>query len=90
MKKTWLIDADILIERERGNPAFERWSKSGGQFATADIVRGQFLYGVAATKDLARRKRGEKFYFERIGATVATRNLKDFSSMGCPCENPLK
>lgn len=25
----------------------------------------------------------------RTGAQVATRNLKDFSAMGCPCENPL-
>lgn len=25
----------------------------------------------------------------RTGATVATRNLKDFAAMGCPCENPL-
>jgi predicted nucleic acid-binding protein len=25
----------------------------------------------------------------RTGATVATQNTKDFSAMGCPCENPL-
>lgn len=26
----------------------------------------------------------------RAGATVATRNVKDFKAMGCPCENPLE
>jgi predicted nucleic acid-binding protein len=26
----------------------------------------------------------------RTGATVATRNLKDFKGMGCPCVNPLE
>ncbi len=25
----------------------------------------------------------------RTGATVATRNTKDFDAMGCPCANPL-
>ena len=25
----------------------------------------------------------------RTGATVATRNLKDFAAMGCPCQDPL-
>jgi len=26
----------------------------------------------------------------RTGSKVATRNLTDFSAMGCPCEDPLK
>jgi hypothetical protein len=35
----WLIDSDILIEGERGNPLFEAWSRSEGEFATADVIR---------------------------------------------------
>jgi toxin FitB len=26
----------------------------------------------------------------RTGATVATRNVTDFTAMGCPCDDPLK
>jgi predicted nucleic acid-binding protein len=26
----------------------------------------------------------------RTGATVATRNTRDFKAMGCPCSDPLK
>ena len=26
----------------------------------------------------------------RKGAKIATKNIKDFSAMNCPCENPLK
>jgi predicted nucleic acid-binding protein len=135
VKNLWLIDADVLIEGERGNPAFIAWLASAeGRFATADIIRGQFLLGVHAVKDAAKKNRGLKFYSERIaalsslanqpedyeraamlageawknslgtpdlmdalvaaialrtGSTVATRNLKDFKAMGCPCENPL-
>ena len=130
-----LIDSDILIEGERANPAFEAWSNSPGEFATADVVRGQFLIGVHSIKDPVKHNRGLKFYSERIavipsfsnqpedfehaarlageawkrgqgkpdlmdaliaviairtGATVATRNLKDFKPMGCACENPLE
>jgi predicted nucleic acid-binding protein len=125
----------VLIEGERENPAFQAWlASANGKFATADVVRGQFLIGVHAVKDVAKKNRGLKFYAERIarlssfsnqpedyeraailageawkngagtpdladgllaaialrtGAMVATRNLKDFKAMGCPCENPL-
>ncbi len=134
MRSSWLIDADVLIEGERQNPAFDAWRKSAGDFATADIVRGQFLLGVHSVKDAAKRERGLEFYAERVatlsslpnqpedyeraaalageawrngrggpdlmdallaaialctGATVATRNVKDFKAMGCPCQNPL-
>jgi predicted nucleic acid-binding protein len=135
VKKSWLIDTDVLIEGERGNPAFLAWLAAAEQrFATADIVRGQFLVGVHAVKDVAKKNRGLKFYSERIaalsslsnqpedyeraamlvgeacknssgapdladgllaaialrtGAIVATRNVKDFKAMGCPCKNPL-
>ena len=62
----WLIDTDILIEGERENPAFEAWSASSGKFATADIVRAEFLLGVHWVSDAALRVRGEKFYRDRI------------------------
>jgi predicted nucleic acid-binding protein len=62
----WLIDTDILIEGERENPAFEAWSSSSGKFATADIIRAEFLLGVHWVSDAALRVRGEKFYRDRI------------------------
>lgn len=135
MKKSWLIDADVFIEGERENPLFFAWTSAArDEFATADIVRGQFLVGIHSVKDPAKKNRGLKFYAEKISivnsissqpedyeraailvgeawrsgkgapdlmdglvaaialrtdATVATRNVKDFKAMGCPCENPL-
>jgi predicted nucleic acid-binding protein len=135
MKKSWVIDADVFIEGERENPTFFAWAeRAKDEFVTADIVRGQFLLGIHAVKDPAKKNRGLKFYAEKIailnsissqpddyelaarivgeawrggngapdlmdglvaaialrtGATVATRNIKDFKAMGCPCENPL-
>ena len=131
----WLIDSDILIEGEREHPAFDGFRTSPGEFATADIIRAEFLLGVHAVPDAAKRRRGEQFYRERIariaslpnetadyetadrladearrnglgqpslpdallaamairaGATVATRNLKDFKAMGGDCANPLE
>jgi predicted nucleic acid-binding protein len=130
----WLIDSDVLIEGERANPAFDAWRTSEGEFATADIIRAEFLLGVQMVEDNAKRVRGEQFYRDRIapiaslpnetadyeiaarlagearrlnkgkpsipdallatialrtGATVATRNVKDFEAMGCPCKNPF-
>jgi toxin FitB len=131
----WLIDSDILIEGERENPAFLAWLEEQEEVATADIVRAEFLLGVYAIGDAAKRQRGELFYRNRIrglaslpcevadyeagarmagearrtgkgtpsladgligaialraGASVATRNTKDFKAMGCPCANPLE
>jgi len=131
----WLIDSDVLIEGDRENPAFLPWLESQEEVATADIVRAEFLLGVYAIGDAAKRQRGELFYRDRLrglaslpcevadydtaarmagearrtgrgtpsladgliaaialraGATVATRNTKDFKAMGCPCANPLE
>lgn len=131
----WIIDSDVFIEGERGNPNFFRWLATSGKFSTADIVRAEFLMGVHQTSDAAKRQRGEQFYRDiisalpslpneeedyargaqmagdarraqkglpslvdsliaaialRTGATVATRNIKDFKAMGCPCENPVE
>ena len=131
----WLIDLDVLVEGERENPAFLPWLESQEEVATADIVRAEFLLGVYAIGDAAKRQRGELFYRDRLrglaslpcevadydtaarmagearrtgrgtpsladgliaaialraGATVATRNTKDFKAMGCPCANPLE
>ena len=63
---TWLIDTDLFIEGERGNPRFVPWLESVQSVATADIVRGEFLLGAHAVPDLAKRQRGLKFYAERI------------------------
>lgn len=62
----WLIDSDILIEGERGNPAFVQWLESQEAVATADIIRAEFLLGVYAVPDSLRRQRGEAFYRDRI------------------------
>ncbi len=47
----WLIDADLLIEGERGNPAFHPWLANAGEVATADIIRAEFLMGVHDAHD---------------------------------------
>lgn len=131
----WLIDSDILIEGERGNPAFVPWLQAQAEVATADIARCEFLLGVHAVPDAQKRVRGEQFYRDRISgmaslpnevadyetaarlagearrqgkgkpgivdgllaavalrttATLATRNLTDFTAMGVPCQNPLE
>jgi hypothetical protein len=62
----WLIDSDVLIEGERENPAFLPWLESQEEVATADIVRAEFLLGVYAIGDAAKRRRGEMFYRNRI------------------------
>jgi len=70
----WLIDSDILIEGERGNPAFVRWLESVEEVATADVVRCEFLLGVHAVADAAKRRRGEQFYAARIAGLVSLAN----------------
>jgi predicted nucleic acid-binding protein len=64
--KRWLIDSDVLIEGERGNPAFGHWIKTPGEYATADIIRAEFLLGLHAVPDPVKRQRGEQFYRDRI------------------------
>ena len=53
---------------------FKAWSQSGGEFATADIVRSEFLVGVHAVVDAVKRRRGEQFYAERIAGMVSLSN----------------
>ena len=62
----WLIDTDIFIEGERGNPSFIPWLEQIDGVATADVVRGEFLLGVHAVADAALRHRGAQFYAARI------------------------
>jgi len=63
----WLIDTDILIEGERGNPSFCPWLEQAGEVATADIVRAEFLMGVHSVPDALLRQRGTQFYSDTIG-----------------------
>jgi toxin FitB len=67
----WLIDSDVFIEGERGNPKFVPWLESLEEVATVDIIRGEFLLGCHAVPDAAKRNRGEKFYQERIAGMVS-------------------
>ena len=62
----WLIDTDIFIEGERGNPSFKIWLEQAGEVATTDIVRGEFLLGIHSASDAALRQRGTQFYSDRI------------------------
>jgi predicted nucleic acid-binding protein len=64
----WLIDTDVFIEGERGNPKFKQWIEQAGDIATADIVRGEFLLGVHSVPAPALRQRGNQFYTDRIAA----------------------
>jgi predicted nucleic acid-binding protein len=70
----WLIDSDIFVQGARGDPAFDAWSKSKAEFATADIIRAEFLLGVHAVPDAGKRRRGEQFYAERIAAVASLPN----------------
>jgi predicted nucleic acid-binding protein len=70
----WLIDSDVFIEGERGNPAFLPWLEAQREVATADVVRCQFLIGVHAVADAAKRRRGEQSYAERIARMVSLPN----------------
>ena len=79
MKKSWLVDADLFIEGERGNPSFFDWAAGevASEFATADVVRAQFLVGVHSVKDPAKKNRGLKFYSEKISVLNSISNLPD-------------
>jgi predicted nucleic acid-binding protein len=70
----WIIDTDIFIEGERGNPAFVPWLEGADGVATADVVRGEFLIGAHAVADDVLRQRGIQFYSGRIAS------LPSFSS----------
>ena len=70
----WLIDTDVLIEGERGNPAFHPWFTGDERFATCDIVRGEFLLGIHAVADAGLRERGERYYREVISQVTSLAN----------------
>ena len=74
----WLIDSDVLIEGEREDPAFLFWlAQEKGEVATADIVRAEFLLGVHAVANTAKRVRAEVFYRDNV------------QTLAClPCETP--
>ena len=62
----WIIDTDLLVEGERGDPRFVQWLQSADTVATADIIRAEFLLGVHAVVDEVLRKRGAQFYAQTI------------------------
>src|SRR5688572_18410012 len=70
----WLIDSDILIEGERGHPGFLPWLEAQEEVATADVVRCEFLLGVHAVADTAKRLRGEQFYTQCIAPLASLAN----------------
>jgi predicted nucleic acid-binding protein len=64
----WLLDSDVLIEGERGNPRFQAWLEAvpDDVFFVPECVVGEFLIGVHAVRKPDRRRRGEKFYKELL------------------------
>ena len=63
----WLIDSDVLIEGEREDPAFLSWlPQEKAEVATADIVSAEFLLGVHAVANTAKRVRAEVFYRDNV------------------------
>lgn len=75
----WLIDTDIFIEGERGDPAFDAWRRSrlADEFATVDAVRGEFLLGVYAVTHESVRARGEQFYQSHIRPVASLRHAPE-------------
>ena len=82
-------------KRSRGNKFFQE--------VVADLARlsndpEDFVMAAKLAGNAWREGRGKPGLMDgllaalaiRKGAKVATRNLKDFEAMGCPCENPLK
>ena len=79
----WLIDSDVLIEGERGDPCFVPWLEAQREVATADIIRCEFLLGVHAVTDTAKRRRGEQFYKDRIAGLASLSNEpEDYETAG--------
>jgi predicted nucleic acid-binding protein len=70
----WLIDSDVLIEGERGDPAFVPWLEAQKEVAIADIIRCEFLIGIHAVTDAAKRRRGEQFYKDRLAGLASLAN----------------
>jgi toxin FitB len=129
-----IIDTDLWVEGERGNPAFLRWLRGVESVATTDVSRAEFLIGVHGVAERKVRERAAAYYREqvracpvveaeredyetagrlagearrtgagkpglgdaligaialRLGAEVATRNVKDFEALGVEAVNPL-
>ena len=79
----WLIDSGVLIEGERGNTSFIPWLEGQKENATADVVRCEFLLGLHAVTDTAKRRRGEQFYRDRIaGLSSLANEPEDFETAG--------
>ena len=70
----WLIDSDVLIEGERGDPGFVPWLEAQKEVAIADIIRCEFLIGIHAVTDAAKRRRGEQFYKDRLAGLASLAN----------------
>ncbi len=70
----WLIDSDLLIEGERGDPRFVAWLESQEEVAIADVIRCEFLLGVHAVPDSLKRRRGEQFYADCVAKLASLAN----------------
>ena len=62
--KEFILDTDILIEAERGNPAALDWFAAQENIVIADVVRFEFLFGAHQVKNWAVKERSLKFYHE--------------------------
>jgi len=64
--KKWLIDSDLLIEGERGNPQMLDWLEAVENVATSDIACTEFLVGAYQSAHPEKRERAFQFYRESI------------------------
>jgi len=64
--KEFILDADILIEAERGNPVALKWLEVRENVVIADAVRFEFLVGAHQIKNWAVKERSLAFYDENF------------------------
>ena len=62
--KEFILDADILIEAERGNSIALNWFEKQENIVIADSVRFEFLSGTHQVKNWTVKERSLKFYHE--------------------------
>jgi len=60
--KEFILDADILIEAERGNSIALNWFEKQENIVIADAVRFEFLAGAHQVKNWTVKERSLKFY----------------------------
>ncbi|MCX6926063.1 MAG: type II toxin-antitoxin system VapC family toxin [Verrucomicrobia bacterium] len=82
-------------KRQRGERFYQHWLKG---IASLPCELSDYETGARLAGEARRNGRGNPSLVDgllaaiafRKGAKVATKNLKDFKAMNCPCDNPLE